>query len=203
MTPDELDNKFKIRLEGTISKDLVVFNTMPTISEQNSAIYGTLNPTHLIGNYHPYENSPSRKFDLGDIKLVSRNALEARRNLKKVLTLRAWTKSYFGDTGGPMGDQLKNWLGAPPEVLLFSAYASETNRGHMVKIPVVVENFSMSYPNDVDYIPTLADSNDDQLGGVPFPIITTVTVSLLEQHSAVEFEKFNLYSFKQGILPSF
>lgn len=221
MVPDSLDNKFKVRLEGTISGDLVVFNTQPVFSESSTATYAEISPTHSIGTFQLYENSPSRHFELNDIKLVSRNSQEARQNLQKILRLKGWTKSYFGETTGSAAnnsvgnsdsmkdiqknalDEMKNWLGAPPEILLFSAYSTDYNLGHMNKIPVVLKALTVQYPNDVDYIPTAQLNSTDTLGGTPFPLLVTIAVSLIEQHSAYELEQFNLASYRNGILPSF
>lgn len=218
---DNKDNEFKIRLIGTVSSDLVVFNTQPMFSETSTATYSEIAPTHSIGSFQLYENSPSRHFELSDIKLISRNGKEARSNLRKILLLKGWTKSYFGDTTGTSTvngsnksktstqiitsslNEMKNWLGAPPEVLLFSAYSTNYHLGHMNQIPVVLKSVSVQYPNDVDYIPTGYDSPTDRLGGTPFPVIMSVSVSLVEQHSAFELEKFNLAAYRNGILPGF
>lgn len=196
-------NDFKVKLEGKISKQMVVFDTMPSFYESNEAQYSTVSPTHMITDYHVYDHSPSRSFELSEVKLVSRNQKEARINLQKILTLKGWTKSYFGDISGPAGDELKNWLGAPPEVLLFSAYSSPKHRGHFDRIPVVLGKVSVNYPNDVDYIPTASFGDDDVLGGTPFPLLMTVSLTLMEQHSLEEISAFNLHAYRNGILPAF
>jgi hypothetical protein len=159
--------------------------------------------THLNGHYNVYNNSPNPTYSISDVKLISRNSIEARKNLIKVLTLRSWTRSYFGNFESQEGnaDNLTGWVGAPPEVLRFSAYSTD-DRGYMNKIPVVLDKVDINYPNDVDYIPTETKDND-KLSGVPFPIIMTINISLIEQHSALEFEKFNLHQYRNGILKGF
>lgn len=96
----------------------------------------------------------------------------------------------------------KKFLGAPPEVLYLTAYSSSTNTGGIMdkptninKVPVVITNLSYSYPNDVDYIPTL--------DGEPFPIIMSISLSLVESHSANEFELFDIFKYRDGKLPGF
>lgn len=202
MLPDDKQNPYKLRLKGTITDSLVVFNTMPTIYENNSAAYETLSPAHMIGDFHVFTKSPSRTFEINDLKLVSRNQQEARDNIGRVFTMKGWTKSYFGDTtdhgaSGNLSNELVNWLGAPPEVLKFSAI------GFFNEIPVVLEKFSVNFPNDVDYIPTASNGENDPLGNIPFPLVTTISFTLLEQHSASEYETFNLQSYRTGTLPSF
>lgn len=197
MLPDSQQNPYKLRLRGTITDSLVVFNTMPIIYENNSAAYETLSPAHMIGDFHVFTKSPSRSFEINDLKLVSRNQQEARANIERVFTMKGWTKSYFGDTSGDASTELMNWLGAPPEVLKFSAI------GFFNEIPVVLEKFSVNFPNDVDYIPTASNGEGDPLGNIPFPLVTTISFTLLEQHSASEYERFNLHSYRTGTLQSF
>jgi hypothetical protein len=197
MLPDAQQNKFKLRLEGPISQKIVVFNTMPVIYETNTAAYETLSPAHMVGDFHVYSKSPSRAFEITDLKIVSRNQQEARANLERILIMKSWTKAFFGDTSGPLSKDLMNWLGSPPEVLFFSCL------GYFKKIPVVVESVSFTFPNDCDYIPTSSNGENDDLGGIPFPLVTTLSFKLLEQHSAAEYEQFNLASYRSGTLPSF
>ena len=197
MLPDEQQNKFKLRLQGTVSGEIVTFNSMPVIYENNAASYETLSPAHMVGDFHVYSKSPSRSFEISDLKIVSRNQQEARDNLVRILKLRSWTKSYFGDTSGKFSPELMNWLGSPPEVLKFSCL------GYFNKIPVVLDSMNFTFPNDCDYIPTASNGENDGLGGIPFPLLTTLSFKLLEQHSAAEYEQFNLASYRSGTLTSF
>lgn len=92
-------------------------------------------------------------------------------------------------------------LGAPPEVLYLYAYSSpDTDRSrlqniHLNKIPVVLTSLSITYPDDVDYIP----NNDNQ----PCPVRWDVSLDLVETHSPREFERFSLLKYKTGQLDSF
>jgi hypothetical protein len=197
MLPDAQQHPYKLRLVGTITGKIVTFNTMPSIYENNSATYETLSPAHMIGDFHVFSKSPSRSFEISELKLVSRNQQEARANIERVFALKGWTKSYFGNTDGDASPELMNWLGAPPEVLKFSAI------GYFNEIPVVLEKVSINFPNDVDYIPTASLEEGDPLGNIPFPLVTSISFTILEQHSASEYEMFNLHSYRTGTLPSF
>lgn len=93
-------------------------------------------------------------------------------------------------------------LGAPPEVLYLSAYSNPALVGgqwgtatNIYRIPVVITNLGITYPNDVDYIPTMDKE--------PFPIIMSITLSLAETHSPREFEKFDIFKYRDGKLPGF
>ena len=98
----------------------------------------------------------------------------------------------FQNEGGNTGLE---HLGSPPAVLLLSAYSKEGTKGNIHKIPCVITQMSIPYPSDVDYIPTLE--------GVPFPIIISIDMSLVETHSPNEYSNFSLDDFRNGNLDGF
>ena len=98
-------------------------------------------------------------------------------------------------------------LGAPPDVLYLYAYSTSKNDGtsagrpavygvNINRIPVVMTSLNITYPDDVDYLPTLAD-------GEPFPIKMDVDITLVETHSPREYERFDLLKYKSGVLVNF
>lgn len=98
------------------------------------------------------------------------------------------------DFGG-FGEDLR---GQPPPVLLLSAYSADSNigtLGHINQVPVVIQNISIPYPSDVDYIPSKT--------GVPMPTIFAIDMTLAETHSAREYEQFSLTAYKRGELGGF
>lgn len=106
-------------------------------------------------------------------------------------------------------------LGAPPPILYFSAYSKSVNvakkqnnkKGvgtstnvwtiaqHINRVPVVIQQLTIPYPNDIDYITSS--------GGVPMPIIMNLDITLIETHSPNSYEGFSLDNFKKGILQGF
>lgn len=106
-------------------------------------------------------------------------------------------------------------LGAPPDVLYLYAYSNKANSGsagyggdrpntggvNINKIPVVITSLSITYPDDVDYIPTY--SNGALQESEPFPIKMDVDITLTETHSPREYEQFDLLKFKRGVLVNF
>lgn len=89
-----------------------------------------------------------------------------------------------------------NAIGSPPDVLYFSAYSSgSAARQHIKRVPVVLQQLSIPYPSDVDYILTPL--------GVPMPTIMALDITLVETHAPSEYESFSLSAFKQGLLGSF
>lgn len=204
----------------------VVFYVTPDLSESQTVNYSTIEPVHMPGQIYVYKNSTSRTFNLSNIKLISRTQEEADANLTSLWTLRSWTKPRFGIKSHNLDkDQQKererqrtlveretftveqkanklgiDLLGAPPEVLLFSAYsAGQTGTAqkmeHIRRVPVVISSLTIPYPSDVDYIIST--------NGVAMPTVMTIDLTLLETHSPREFENFSLNDYKKGILPNF
>lgn len=92
-------------------------------------------------------------------------------------------------------------LGAPPEVLYLYAYSAQTTdrvskQIHNInRVPVVLTNLDINYPEDVDYIPS--DFNE------PCPVRWDISITLAETHSPTEFENFSLVKYKTGQLDFF
>lgn len=183
-------NKFKVRLHSPVSGDTIFFNVSPdSLTESRTVNYKSLDPTHMPGNLHVYQNTPSRTFSLA-VKLISRTSTEALENLQNLNVLRAWTMPYFGKT--------KEHRGAPPDILMFTAYSSTdiSKVANIRNIPVVITGLTIPYPNDVDYIPT-------EVNGAPFPVLMTIDISLAESQSPKKLESFDLKNYKAGKLPGF
>jgi hypothetical protein len=122
---------------------------------------------------------------------MNQNQLSAN-NIVRVQT-PAGTETY---------SQGKEMLGAPPEVLKLSAYSNASNENGILNkmtnvssVPVVITSLSYTYQDDVDYIPTIQ--------GQPFPILMSLSISLVESHSPQELEYFDIYKYRAGTLPGF
>jgi len=235
------ENVYKVKLvtqrtsnEPKSERTSVVFDATPDLSESRTVNYSTVEPIHMPGQIFVYKNVSSRTFSLSNIRLISRNALEADNNISILWTLRGWTMPRFGNSSTltkhqetrramirsgninllnkiqkqDEADRRKSLgqeqLGAPPEVLLLSAYSAGadpaqggqafTNQ-HINKVPVVIQTLNIPYPSDIDYIL----SSD----GTPMPTIMTIDMSLVETHSAREYQNFSLRDFREGNLSGF
>lgn len=105
-------------------------------------------------------------------------------------------------TSNTQGNRRDHILGTPPQVLYLTAYSRfggdkwKGHNGHLRRIPVVIQNLTIPYPSDCDYIPT-------HRTGTPMPTIMTIDITLSETHSPTEYENFSLEDFKNGRLPNF
>lgn len=224
---DDIPNSdigFATTLRNVSRRDEIVrFPISPSVTESRSVQYQKSDIRHMPGDLLSYSSTSSRKFDFSELKLVSRTPAEARRNIIRINTLRGWTMPYFGSTGlstldnqlvsgginqDPTSKQVddlrsnfRRMLGAPPDILHLYVYSSgsdDRHLGNIVGVPVVIDSFGITYPNDVDYIPCLSTGPNDPYGGTPFPIAMTLSLSVTEIHSPREYEKFKLEDYKTG-----
>lgn len=89
---------FKVRLRPQSAFDglQVIFHATPDLTENRNVNYKPMEPVHLPGAIHMYNNSSSRTFSLQNLKLVSRTPYEASLNLGKINMLRSWAVGRFG-----------------------------------------------------------------------------------------------------------
>lgn len=155
----------------------------PTIDESGDVSYESINIIQGPGTIEKYTGTSNRSWSIGNIKLVSLTVADADKNQALLNRLRGWRMPYYG-SGTAQTDPAR--LGAPPAVLMFSAYG-DNNIGN---IPVVLTSLTVPWPNDVDFIHT----SDFQ----PFPVILTLSISLKETWSPSQFSGFSLADFKDG-----
>ena len=222
-------NQHKVKLRSQVTNTVVAFDATPEITETRNVNYKTLDPIHMPGGIHVYANTSSRIFNINNIRLVSRSREEASKNLYRLNILRSWAMPYFGV------NNKTTLVGAPPDVLALTAYSAgpqgtanaelhATREGESVvpldtkllkrenatnihNIPVVLQQISIPYPSDTDYIDTveLQPFSDGIVisGGVPFPTVMTIDMVLLETHSPAEFARFSLKDYRAGKLDTF
>lgn len=225
-----MENFFKVKLRSQLTNIVVVFDVVPDISETRNVEYKAFNPIHAPGTIYTYSHTTSRIIAINNARLVCRTPREASLNLARLNILRSWTLPYFGESQS-------NFIGLPPDVLSFFAFSkgpgvnSADNQNteigqqtltsrdiikrerptHLHNIPVVINNLQITYPSDVDYVPTeeatFKFSNDSDAieieAGVPFPTVMAVDIQLWETQSPSDFNRFSIEDYRAGILERF
>lgn len=191
-------------------REQVIFDATPEFSESRTVNYKSIDPIHAPGGIYMYANTQARTFSIQG-KLISRSVFEATRNLAYMQYLRTWTMPVFGSIGANPAPG-EGILGAPPALLLLTAYATGNPGSQAVQktvpasdqtpvpaignniyqVPVIITQLDIPYPSDVDYIPTINQ--------IPVPTIVTVSISLVEAHSPNAYQNFTLQAFKTGNL---
>jgi hypothetical protein len=118
----------------------LIFPYTPTISISSTANYTETPITHHNFQFVSYANSRVNEISISADFYVE-DAVQAQYWLSCVHFLRSVTKMFTGE-GGLSGN--------PPVILYFNAYGDYVFKD----IPVVVKNFSMTLPKEVDYITT-------------------------------------------------
>jgi len=164
------------------SLSVVVFEATPDMTESGGTVLIDIGDIRAAASIVIYMGSPSRTFTL-NAKFVSRTAAEAATNQNYINILKAWREPTI-QAGGGIGQ-------AEPETLRLFAY------GDVLKgIPCMVNNISIEYPSDVDYIQTTTAAK----ANVWVPIIQNVSLSLKEVRSWNDLKTFDYEQFKQGTL---
>ncbi len=211
----------------------VIFEVTPTISESQGVEYASVQPIHMPGGIQVYKYTNPRQFEitahfiarntkdaLDNMKYIQTLRSWSRPFFGKSTTNYAQLPTINGmpsptDTSAMGIEQIKggdstpgvNLLGAPPEVLYFYGYSTVQNDAregmpgiNLNRIPVVMTSLSITFPEDVDYLPVeISPTSHTE----PFPVKLDVNITLVETHSPIEYETFNLDSFKAGKLKSF
>ena len=178
------------------------FPYTPTIIVAHSANYNTMAPTHTNYPYFAYQNSQVDQLVItGDFFV--QNGIEAQYWVSALHYLRSMTKMFYGGEA--------ETLGAPPPVVHLSGYGDFIFN----KVPVIITQFTIDLPQDVDYIATghpqgvnevppnhpeakqaATDKRANNIGWAPAQSLITVTVQPI--YSRREVEKFSLNKYVKG-----
>ena len=180
----------------------LVFPYTPTIIVAHSANYNTMAPTHTNYPYFAYQNSQVDQLVItGDFFV--QNGIEAQYWVSALHYLRSMTKMFYGGEA--------ETLGAPPPVVHLSGYGDYIFN----KVPVIITQFTIDLPQDVDYIATghpqgvnevppnhpeakqaATDKRANNIGWAPAQSLITVTVQPI--YSRREVEQFSLNKYVKG-----
>tara|TARA_X000000368_G_scaffold265732_1_gene210389 strand:- start:2220 stop:3143 length:924 start_codon:yes stop_codon:yes gene_type:complete len=182
----------------------LVFPYTPTIIVAHSANYNTIAPTHTNYPYFAYQNSQVDQLVItGDFFV--QNGAEARYWVNALHYLRSMTKMFFGGEA--------ETIGAPPPIVKLSGYGDYIFNN----VPVIITQFTVDLPQDVDYIATgiktgnqttTTNVNNSEgeamndtaktrgIGWAPAQSLITVTVQPV--YSRREIEKFSLQNYVNG-----
>ena len=127
----------------------LVWKYTPTIYMSASANYSSHTGQGMQYPIHSYESSTPSDITITS-DFTANDIYEARYLLATMTFLRIATKGDFGDIA-----VAKQTAGAPPPVLLFE-YLGDHGFN---KVPVIMTNYVMEYPNDVDYVPVTVEGS--------------------------------------------
>lgn len=181
----------------TILKPLILTNGLvfpytPTILIQHTANYDSMQPVHSNYPFHNYQNSQIEDIVItGDF--FCENAKDAQYWSAMVHYLRSATKMAYGQSENS---------GNPPPIVHLNGYGDFV----FPNVPVIIRNFTVDLPADVDYIKTQITGDlpanittSDPVGPMGFaPVQSQVAVTVTPIYSRAKVSQFNLNTFISG-----
>lgn len=158
----------------------IYFPVTPSIKQDYKANWTASSPQQSNYAIHSFNNS-----DVGSITVSGQfpvqSAEEGYYYTATINALRSLIKMRTGKDQVP---------GAPPPVCRFYAYGADIYEN----VPVVIGDFSIDLPADVDYITSY--NFNDQPNKVP--ALSTITLTLIPVYSRREMAAFSVDSFVKG-----
>lgn len=184
----------QIRLYEQSTGAYVDFPIRPEISESSSTYYNKIeNDIRQPGGFKIYLGTSLRTFRL-TATLVSRTRKEALKNYRKYTLIRSWTmpdRNGLARTDGVTDFDAKKGIDASAPTIVYLYGYGKLFKG----IPTTVDNLSIVYKTDVDYIPIEGDDNTS------IPILFNIDLTLGEIRYPDELLKtFDLNMYKKGEL---
>ena len=189
----------------------VVFPFVPQVIINNTANYNPQSPAHSNYPYQVYSNS-----QIGTINLFgqfsSQTEAEARYVLAVIIFMRLATKSFRNDDPHS---------GNPPIILRLTGHGTNL----LPSVPVVIQSFDLTLPNNVDYITVSAipgesklvnlgydqsqvdNFNTDDKRGIAnylagqtdrLPTMTDISITMVPVYSRELLSKYNIKDIANG-----
>lgn len=161
----------------------VTWPVLPTMDIRTTANYSELAPVHNNYPYLAYKNSQVDAINIsGDF--ICETERDAAYWIAATTFFRTVTKMFYGQ-----GDNVGN----PPPVCMLNGYGSML----FSNTPVVVKSFSVSMPNDVNYIKVSANlTNSDRPTWVP--IKSNISCEVQPIYNRASMRQFSLTEYAAG-----
>lgn len=190
----------------------------PLITYQQEVLYSQMEMTHTNQDFYSYTRTPALKLTV-EGEFTCQNELEGKYSLACIHFLRTVSKMWFGGSS----EQAVERQGTPPPVLLFDAYGQYMFNN----LPVIVTQFSVTLPKDVDYFPVPVEPTSNitnapraateythifnpnrknlapagsSTGYAWLPVLFNISVQLTVQNTPRKLRTFDMKSFSTGEL---
>lgn len=168
-------NMFKV-LEETGG---AVFPIQPNVTLSTKANYTNIEPTHNNYPFMAYKNSQVDEINISG-KFIAETETDAAYWIAATTFFRTTTKMFYGQ-----GENAGN----PPVICQLSGYGSNV----FENIPVVVKSFSVTFPEDVNYVRCSKWGSPTWV-----PIVSTLNVIVQPIYNRSDLRKFDLKKYAAG-----
>jgi hypothetical protein len=174
------------------SGNCVVFPYTPQITLSHTAHYAEENLTHSNYTYPFFQSSSVSSINITG-KFTAKNATDAAYVIAVQHFFRTVSKMFYGDADPKAG--------VPPPVLRLDGHGDYQFKN----IPIVIKNFTVNLPPDVDYITGYITSPNgsatQQTNPTRVPVIQEISIECLPLWSRTQIsQKFSLTDFAKGTL---
>jgi len=161
----------------------VVFPIIPQVTLSTQANYNSMDPVHSNYPFPSYKNSQVNDIQISG-EFPADTETDAAYWIAATTFFRTATKMFYGQ-----GEHAGN----PPPVCTLSGYGQSVFND----VPVVIKNFSVELPSDVNY------RKCDIFGTSTWvPILSNISVTLTPIYNRRNLRKFNLKDFAAGRIPT-
>ena len=147
----------------------IIFPYTPTINLSHKATYANVNTMHSNYTQYFYKSSAVSEIKI-EAKFTVKNSLDGAILLAVQHLCKALTKMQFGNDPN---------AGSPPPICRLMAYGDY----QLDSAPVAVQDFSVSYPENVDYFTV---SEELGYGITTVPVLCTLSLGLIPMYSRNE-----------------
>lgn len=158
----------------------VIFPYNPTVQVTYVANYDQQNVTHSNYKLYFYKDSAVENISITG-EFTAQNTQEANYLLAVIHFFKSATKMFYGQDQNPVN-------GTPPPICYIDGFGTYQFNKH----PVLINNFSYSLPNDVDYI----------RASYPPPVIPNSNVFPEKQNERNAYSKDRLIGLQKGGIES-
>ena len=167
-------------MQPLLDANAFIFPYTPNIYIAYTAAYDKLSPTHSNYPFPIYQNSSVDQFVITGTFTVE-NASEGAYWIAANQYLRSVTKMAYGRNTTNRG--------SPPPIVKLNGYGDFVFKD----VPVVVEQYTVTLPEDVDYIQVPVGPN-----GSYVPTRSEISITVFPTYSRDKINKFSLDSFVKG-----
>lgn len=186
LPPSKVYRESPLLLPLTLT-DGLVFPYTPTVIMQTQVNYDTMHPVHTNYPFYAFNNGEVTPMQItGEFYVQTQD--EARYWVGVLHYLRSVSKMNYGQGSN---------AGQPPPIVKLNGYGDYIFNN----VPVLIQNWMVDLPNDVDYISTGIEVgvDDNTTAGVSWaPVRSQFTITVVPTYSRRSIQEFNLDSFIKG-----
>jgi hypothetical protein len=163
----------------------VVFPYLPQISISTTANYSQVEPIHNNYPFQSYKNSQVNEITIAG-EFSCETSADAEYWIAATTFFKTATKMFFGQGAN---------VGNPPIICKLSGYGASI----FDNVPVVIKNFSIDLPKDVNYVNYNGIVNTGSVASNTWvPVLSTISITVMPIYNRERLRQFSLEQYSRG-----